>query len=186
MRRARLAIIVGAALLVTLLAMPTGVLAVEAVTVTGTVVRDGLPQTGVRVTVTVTGGDTIAVATTDEAGAFAVELEAGIGSEVTVSAIGQTFTSEPDARGCIHSETPIGRLTATIDSIPPAPLMVPLDQLRTSTVCAATATPRITPPSTDGLVAPRPGSASGGGLLLVLGALLLAGGGSLALARRRG
>ena len=186
MRRARLAVIVPVALLAALLAMPAGVMAAQSVTVTGTVVRDGLPQTGVRVTVTVTGGDTIAVATTDEAGAFVVEIEAGIGSEVAVSAVGQTFTSEPDAKGCVHTETPIGRLTATIEAVPPAPLQVALDQLRTSTVCTATGTPRITPPATDGLVAPRHGSASGGGLQVVLGALALAGSGALVLSRRRG
>lgn len=186
MRRPRLACLAPAALLAALLAMPTGVLAADAVTVTGTVVRDGLPQVGVHVTVTVTGGDLIAQATTDDAGAFSVEIEAGVGSEVQVSATGQTFTSEPDAQGCVHSETPVGRITATIDAIPPAPLEVALDQLRTSTVCGATATPRVTPPATDVVVTPLPGSTSGGGLLLVLGVLALAGSGSLALARRRG
>ena len=60
-----------------------------------------------------------------------------------------------------------------------------LDQLVTSTVCSATATPRLTPPSTDALVALRGGSASGAGIVLVLGALALAGTGSIVVASRR-
>ena len=186
MRRARLALLVPVALLAALLAMPAGVLAADPVIVTGTVVRDGQPVTGVRVTVSVAGDDTIAQATTDEAGAFSVEVEAVVGSEVSVSATGQTFTSDPDANGCIESETPVGSLTATLDAIPPAPLTVNLDQLRTSKVCGATASPRITPPATDSIFAPRPGSTPGGGVLVVLGILALVGGGSLALTRRLG
>lgn len=185
MRRARLTVLVPVALLAALLAMPAGAVAADTVTVTGTVVRDGLPQVGVRVTVTVSGSDLIAQGSTDEAGAFSVDLEAGVGSELVVSATGQTFTAEPDANGCVYSETPVGRLTAVIEAEPPAPLLVALDELRTSTVCAATATPRITPPATDGLVRPRPGTTPGGALLLVLGALALAGSGSLILAFRR-
>jgi hypothetical protein len=56
----------------------------------------------------------------------------------------------------------------------------------TGTVCTATVTPRITPPSTDARVATRPDATSGGGRLLVLGALALAGTGALVLAHRRG
>lgn len=187
--RARLApraILAPLALIAALLAMPAGVLAADVVTVTGTVVRDGLPQAGVRVTVTVTGSDLIAEATTDEAGAFTVELEAEVGSEVVVAAAGQTFTSEPDARGCVESETPVGRLVTVIEAVPPASLTVALDGLRTSTVCSATAAPQVTPPATDGVAAPRAGSsADGGGLLLVLGVLALVGSVPLTLARRR-
>ena len=59
MRRARLALLVPVALLAALLAMPAGVLAADPVIVTGTVVRDGQPVTGVRVTVNVAGDDTL-------------------------------------------------------------------------------------------------------------------------------
>ena len=55
----------------------------------------------------------------------------------------------------------------------------------TSTVCTATGTPRVTPPSTEALGAGRASGAPGGGLLLALGVLALLGGGALALARRR-
>lgn len=186
MRRARLALVVPLALLAGLLAMPGGVLAADAVTVTGTVVRDGQPVTGVHVSVTVTGGDTIAQATTDEAGAFSVEVEAGIGSQVAVSATGQVFTSPPDAKGCIHTEMPAGRLVATLETIPPAPLEVVMDQLVTGTVCQIQTTrPNITPPATDVAVGSRPGSAPSGGVLVVLGVLALVGTGSLVLANRR-
>ena len=186
MRRARLASLVPVALLAALLAMPAGVLAADAVVVTGVVVRDGQPVTGVDVTVTVKGGDTIAHATSDEAGAFAVEVEAVAGSEVTVWATGQAFTSEPDAKGCVHTEMPAGRLVTTLDAIPPAPLEVVLDQLVTGTVCQAQTTrPQITPPATDGPVGARAAGGPGGGWLPVLGLLLAASGGGLALAGAR-
>jgi len=186
MRRARLARLVPVALLAMLLAMPAGVLAADSVTVTGTVVRDGQPVTSVQVSVTVTGGDTIGQATTDEAGAFSVEVEAAVGSEVVVSAKGQVFTSEPDAKGCVHTEMPAGRLVATLETIPPAPLEVVMDQLVTGTVCAAqTIRPQITPPATDSAAGVRPGSTPSGGVVLVLGVLALATTGSLVLANRR-
>lgn len=186
MRRARLALLVPVALLAALLAMPAGVLAADTVTVTGTVVRDGEPVTGVQVSVTVTGGDTIAQATTDEAGAFSVDLEATAGSEVTIAAKGQVFTSDPDAKGCVHTEMPAGKLVATLETLPPPPLEVVMDQLVTATVCGTQTTrPAITPPATDSAVGTRPGSAPSGGILLVLGVLALAGTGSLVLANRR-
>jgi hypothetical protein len=185
MRRPRLACLIGVALLAALLAAPAGVLAADSVTVTGTVVRGGEPQVGVAVTVTVASGDTVATANTDEAGAFSVDIEAAMGSEVRVNATGQETRSGPDGNGCIHSETPIGSASEIIDAIPPAPLEVPLDQVRTSTACTATGAPQITPPATDVLRATPSGSTSGGGLLVVLGLLALLGSGSLALARRR-
>jgi len=184
-RRARPIALVAIALLAALLAAPTGVLAAGPVTVTGTVVRDGLPVTGASVTVSVVGGDLVASATTDETGAFTADIEALAGDQVSVSAKGQTFQSEPDARGCVHFETPTGSLAATLDTLPPGPLEVTLDQLVTSTVCGTTATPRVTPPATDAIAAPRPGSASRGGLLLALGVLALAGTASLLVASRR-
>jgi hypothetical protein len=185
MHRARLALVIPVALLAALLAMPSGVLAADPVVVTGTVVRDGQPVTGVHVAISVTGGDTIIEATTDEAGAFSAEVDAGIGSEVTFAARGQQFSSGPDARGCVHTEMPAGRLTTTLETIPPAPVQVVMDQVVTSTVCSLrTERPNITPPATDALVAPRRGSAPGG-LLVVLGVLALAATGSLLLAGRR-
>jgi hypothetical protein len=184
MRHTRLAILLPLLALATLLALPAGALAADTVTLGGAVVLDGAPVTGVAVTVSVVGSDTIAAAVTDENGAFAVEIEAAIGDEVRVTAKGQTFTSPPDGNGCVRTETPIGRASMTLVELPPAPLEVALDQLITSEVCGATATPRITPPATDAGF--RSGSGGpGSSLLLVLGGLVLVGGGALALARRR-
>ena len=169
--------------LVSLLAMPSAALAADPVSVSGTVVRDGAPVTGVQVVVSVTGSDQIVAATTDEAGAFAVQVEAEVGSEVRIDATGQTSRSEPDAQGCVRIETPAGELTFTIEALPLAALEVPLDDELTGVVCAPTATPGVTPPSTD---VPANGAArpSGTGLLLVLGVLAILAGGMIALARR--
>jgi hypothetical protein len=184
MRRARLATVTAIALLAALLAVPGGVLA-AGVTVTGTVVRDGAPVTGVDVVVSVTGTDTVVSATTDENGAFSVDLEAGVGDQVQAYATGQTFSSEPDERGCVQTETLVGRAAATIDALPPAPLAVALDQVLTTETCTATATPRVTPPATDVARGERPGGTSGGGLLVVLAAIALAAAGAPTLLRRR-
>ncbi len=59
-----------------------------------------------------------------------------------------------------------------------------MDDVLTGTVCGPTASPRITPPSTDA-TAGRVGSPSAAGLLLVLGAMSLVAGGVLALTARR-
>ena len=146
-------------------------------------VRDGAPVTGVEVVVSVTGSDQIVAATTDESGAFVVQLEVEAGSEVHVDATGQTSRSEPDAANCVHLETPTGSLTFTIQELPPAAVEVTLDEVLTGLVCGPTATPGLTTPSTDG-DASAPGTSSGGGTLLVLGVLALLTGGTLALARR--
>jgi hypothetical protein len=151
--------------------------------VTGTVVRDGAPVTGVEVVVRVGGSDVIASTHSDENGAFTVGVEAEVGAELQVHATGQTSRSDPDRRGCVRSETPIGDLTSTIEELPPAPLTVELDTVLTSTVCTATGRPGVTPPSTD-LVAASPGGTSGGGLLVVLGLLALLAGGTLAVGTR--
>jgi hypothetical protein len=185
MRRARHATVSSLLLLATLLAMPGVALAADPVTVSGTVVRDGAPVTGVSVTVTVVGSDVIAAAVTDENGAFAVDVEAAVGDVVQVSATGQTFTSPPDANGCVRTETPTGRASLALEQLPPAPIEVALDQLVTSEACGATHTPLLTPPATDAGAGTRPTSGAGGGLLLVLGVLAFAGAGSLAVARRR-
>lgn len=191
MRRARLAFLVPVALLgALLLASPTGVLAADTVTVTGTVVRDGQPVTGVAVTIGVSGSDLIGSAVTDESGAFAIDVELAVGAELRVTAMGQTSRSDPDARGCVHSETPTGSITVTVDTLPPPAVVVPMDGLITSTICSATAaprvTPRVTPPATDGLAGSPVRGGPDGGLVLVLGALAVTSAGSVALASRRG
>jgi hypothetical protein len=173
-----------ASVVVLLLAVPTGALAAQSVVVTGTVLRDGAPVTGVDVVVSVTGTDLIVSTATDESGEFTVAVEAGVGSELQVYATGRTSRSDPDRNGCITFETPIGQLTAVIAEVPPPPLSVNLDTVLTSTVCGATATPGVTPPSTD-VAGPTPPGGAGHGLLLVLGVLALAGGGALTIVPRR-
>ena len=167
-----------------LLALPGAALAAGPVTVIGTVVRDGAPVVAVEVVVTVTGTDIAATTATDEQGAFALELEAAVGDELQVFATGQTSRSGPDGAGCVRTETPIGEATSVIESIPPAPVEVDLDDVLRSTVCTATGTPGVTPPSTDGGMAPRDTGGAGTGLLLVVGVLALVGAAGLARARR--
>jgi hypothetical protein len=196
MRSARLALLLPIVLLATLIGTPAGVLAADPLVVTGKVVRDGSAVTGVAVTVSVTGSDQVASATTDDLGAFSVQVEAGVGDELQVFATGQTSRSDPDANGCVTSETPTGHLVVTLDSLQPAPLVVLLDKVVTGTACGATATPHptarphrtthagATPPSTDAI--PGGGTpGSGTGLPIVVAVLTLAGAVSLALVRGR-
>jgi hypothetical protein len=184
MRQIRPATVVIAVVAAALLALPSGVLAVDGVTVTGSVIREGAPVTGVDVVVSVTGSDMIVSAATDENGMFAVAVEAGVGSELQVFATGSTSQSDPDRNGCVTFETPIGQLTTIIEEVPPASLTVDLGTVLESTVCGATGTPGVTPPSTDA-GGPQTAGGVGGGLLLVLGVLGLAGAGALSVAPRR-
>jgi hypothetical protein len=199
MRRARLAVIALVCLVGVLTVAPAVALAADPVTLTGTVTRDGAPVAGVELVVTVVGQDEIVSGATDDDGAFAVDVDAGVGSEIEIFATGQTSRSDPDEKGCVSSETPVGRTTFTIDSLPPAPVEVVLDTVLTDTVCTATPTPEVTPPLTGKTPRPRQGATppatdtvgerpsrgSGSGFLLVLAGLALAGAGSLATLRHR-
>src|SRR3954451_24079331 len=159
MRLLRLAALVIVAVLAIAVA-PASALAADPITVSGTVVRDGVPVTAAKVVVSVTGGDQLASASTDEQGAFSVQVEAEVGSELRIEATGQTSRSDPDAANCVHSETPTGSLTTTIEALPLDHVEVAMDDVITSKVCGPTATPGITrpgitPPSTD---VARPGT----------------------------
>jgi hypothetical protein len=170
--------------LLALLALPGLALAAEPVAVTGTVVRDGAPVVGVEVVVRVQGTDVIGSTATDEQGGFSLEIEAAVGDSLELFATGQTSRSEPDPQGCIRTETPIGEATAVIEAVPPTPIEVDLDTVLTSTVCTATGTPRVTPPSTDG-AGPAALGGPGGGLGMVLAGLALVVAGALLLPRRQ-
>jgi len=183
MRPLRPAALVLVALLA-IFAAPAVAFAADPVTVSGTVVRDGAPVTGVQVVVTVTGSDQIASASTDEQGAFSVQVDAEVGSELRIEATGQTSRSDPDKASCVHLETPTGSLTTTIAAVPLDPLVVAMDDVLTGLVCGPTPTPGITPPSTD-VAGPGAAGTTASGLLLLLGALFVAGGATLALAHRR-
>jgi|1186.fasta_scaffold123892_1 hypothetical protein len=183
MRLLRLAALVIVAVLA-LAAVPASALAADPITVSGTVVRDGAPVTGAKVVVSVTGGDQVASASTDEQGAFSVQVEAEVGSELRIEATGQTSRSDPDAANCVHSETPTGSLTTTIAALPLDPVEVAMDKVVTGKVCGPTATPGITPPSTD-VAEPGAAGTSPSALLLILGSLSIVAATTLALARRR-
>lgn len=208
MRRTRAALVALTALVVMLLGVPAGALAADpaTVTVTGIVTREGAAVAGVAVVVTVTGRDQAIAATTDDAGAFTADVEAAVGDEIVLFATGQTSRSEPDAKGCVHIETPTGSATAMLEEVPPAPVEVILDTVLTDTVCSATptpgATPRpthraraaratdavragVTPPATDASGSGR-GTATGSGLVIVLGLLVFGTAGLLARTHRRG
>jgi hypothetical protein len=183
MPAARIAALLAFAL-VSLLAVPAAALAVEPVTVSGTVVRGGAPVNAAQVVVHVTGSDQLAATTTDEQGAFSVTVDAEVGSEVRIDVTGQTSRSGPDAQGCVTVETPSGALTFTIDAVPLEPLEVPMDDVVSGKVCGPTPTPRVTPPSTD-VLPPLSGSDAGVGLVVVLGLVSLLAGVGLALTARR-
>lgn len=185
MRPTRLVALASVALLVALLGIPATALAADPVTVTGTVVRDGAPVAGVDVTISVTGGDQVVSATTDDVGVFSVALDVIVGDELSVFATGQTSRSDPDAQGCVRSETPIGSLKTTLDTLPPAALEVQLDQVLSGTVCTVTGKPEITPPSTDAVGPGGSSRGSGTGVILVLGLLGVVATGALAAGRRR-
>jgi hypothetical protein len=182
MRPLRLVALVVVVLLALAL-VPAAALAADPVTISGTVVRDGSPVTGVQVVVSVTGSDQIVAATTDEQGAFSVQVDAVPGSDVRIEATGQTSRSDPDSANCVHLETPSGTLTFTIQALPVDPVVVTMDQVITGLVCGPTPTPRVTPPSTD-VASPPAGHAAETGLLVALGVMSLMIGASLSFARR--
>ena len=203
MSRLRLAAITALALL---LALPASVLAAT-VDVTGTVTApDGVSVAGVEIAVLVQGTDQIIATTTDDAGAWALQVDAEPGAVLEVNATGAQTQSEPGEDGCVTLSTPIGRLEVTIVELPLAAIEVPLDGVITDETCPETPTPEPvvtpepkpeptppftgggtaakTPPSTDALGSD--GSRAVGSAFLVLaGVLAMAGGGSVAIARRR-
>jgi hypothetical protein len=203
MRRSR-AIVALIALAAALLAAPTGVVAAEpgTVTVTGNVTREGAGVAGANVVVTVTGRDQAVAAVTDDAGDFTADIEASVGDGIVVFASGQTSRSEPDAQGCVHTETPTGSTTTTLDEVPPAPVEVVLDTVLTDTVCTPTPSPKptpgathrprassapragVTPPTTDA-TGSGTGTTAGSGLAIVLAGLALVAAGLLARTGRR-
>ena len=138
MSRLRMAV---AAALAFVLVLPATVLAAT-VDVGGTVTNlDGTPAVGAEIAILIQGSDTIVATTTDEAGAWALQLDAEPGATLEVNGTGVSTASEPDADGCITTTTPSGQTTATIPADGPVPAIdFPLDNLITGTACA-TATP---------------------------------------------
>ncbi len=170
--------------LVSILALPSAALGADPVTVSGTVVRDGTPVNAAQVVVHVSGSDQLAATTSDEQGAFSVQVDAEVGSELRIDVTGQTSRTDPDKQNCVKVETPTGELTVTIAALPLDPVEVAMDQVVGGTVCGPTPTPGVTPPSTDALPAAVSGG-SGTGVLVVLGVLAVLAAGGLALVARR-
>ncbi len=172
------------------LLVPAGIAAAaELVDVAGTVrTPDGAAVAGVEVLVSVAGSDIVTPATTDEGGAYAVQVEAGIGDTLEVRATGATVRTGPDADGCTQSRTPTGRAFVVIEALPPSPVDVVLDGLIEDETCAATGkpTPDPTPPSTDAVAAVRPAGVDAGAMSwLLVGSAWLTAVGAIAAVRRR-
>jgi hypothetical protein len=172
------------------LLVPAGLAAAaELVDVSGTVrTTDGAAAAGIEVLVSVAGSDIVVPATTDENGAYAVQVEAAAGDTLEVRATGATVRTGPDAEGCTQSRTPTGRTSVILETLPPGPVDVLLDDLIESETCAATGkpTPGPTPPSTDVVAAVRPAGADAGAMTwLLVGFSWLAAAGAIAAVRRR-
>jgi hypothetical protein len=179
-RAARVAGITLAALLM----VPATALAADPVTVSGLVTRDGAPAAAVEVALLVDGSDLVFSATTGDDGAFAVAVEAGIGSKIAIRATGPTVVSETGENGCVRRDTPIGSIALTLDTLTPDAVTVPLDAVISSSVCSATGRPDPVLPATDGPDAARPGT-PGTGAGAVLAALAILAGLALVTGRHR-
>jgi hypothetical protein len=182
-RRAHVARIVLIAL-VSLLALPASAFAVDPVTLSGTVTRDGLPVAGVEVAVTMDASDLILSTTSGADGSYSLVVEAAIGSQVLLRATGPTATSDPGEDGCVRRETPIGSTTLTLETLTPDPVVIALDQVISGIVCSATGRPDVTPPPTDGDTPAGTQTPGGGPGLLVLAVLAVVVGVVLATGRR--
>ena len=193
-----LRLIVAAALALVLVLPATALAATFDVggTVTNT---DGSPAVGAEITILVQGTDQIVATTTDENGAWALQLDAEPGAVLEVNGTGQSTSTEPDADGCTTTTTPSGQVNATIPAEGTVPAIdFPLDNPLTGTVCA-TATPPdtgggnggggnggggeapaeqqpdtagVTPPSTDTLPVAKGSTTAGNATFLVLGVLV--------------
>jgi hypothetical protein len=185
MSRLRL-IAIGALALV--LALPASAMAAT-VDVTGTVTAaDGItPAAGVEIAILVEGSDEIHAATSDESGAWAVQLDLVAGDVLEVNATGESSRTEPDDEGCVGVITPTARVEVTVGETALEPIAIVLDGEISSEICAATATPEaevtpraegtprsepgVTPPSTD--AGPGAARTTGSGTLVIVGLLAL-------------
>lgn len=163
---------IAVAVLVLVGLVPAIALAADAPDVTGTVTLDGKPVEGAAVSVSMAGADMVWSAITDAGGAFGVTTGVTSGQSLTIGAITPSTQSSPDENGCVTFAAMSGRLSVVVDALPVPPVEVVLDQPVDSTVCSATASPRVgpTPPPTDASSSTR----TGGGTTLLLGAVGLA------------
>jgi hypothetical protein len=152
--------------------VPAIALAADAPDVTGTVTLGGKAVEGATVSASIAGSDMVWSAITDAAGAFSLTSGVTAGQTLTIRAITPSTQSSPDENGCVAFSATSGMLTVAVDALPVAPVEVVLDQPIVSSVCAATASPRVgpTPPPTDAGTSTR----TGGGATLLLVAVGLA------------
>jgi len=145
-----------AAALALVLVLPATVLAAT-FDVGGTVTNtDGSPAAGAEITILVQGTDQILATTTDESGAWTLQVDADPGAVLEVNGTGASTSTEPDADGCTTTTTPSGQVTATLPAEGEVPAIdFPLDNLLSGTVCAT-----VTPPDTGG---GNGGNGNGGG-----------------------
>ena len=202
--------LITAAALALVLVLPATALAAT-FDVGGTVTTaDGAPAVGAEITILVQGTDQIHATTTDENGAWALQLDAEPGAILEVNGTGQSTTTEPDADGCITTTTPSGQVNATIPAEGTVPAIdFPLDDPLTGIVCPDPATPPttgggggnggggeapakqqpdtagLTPPSTDTLSMAKGSTTAGNAMFLVLGVLVGLTGAVLVLTDRR-
>jgi hypothetical protein len=206
--------LIAAAALALVLVLPATALAAT-VDVGGTVTAtDGAPAVGAEITILVQGTDQIFATTTDENGAWALQLDAEPGAVLEVNGTGQSTTTEPDEAGCTTTTTPSGQVNATIPAEGTVPAIdFPLDNVLTGSVCATVTPPDtgggggngggngggggeapakqqpdtagVTPPSTDTLPVAKSGTTAGNAMFLVLGVLVGLTGAVLVLTDRR-
>ena len=201
-----LRLIVAAALALVLVLPATALAATFDVggTVTNT---DGSPAAGAEITILVQGTDQIVATTTDESGAWSLQLDAEPGAVLEVNGTGVSTSTGPDADGCTTTTTPSGQVNATLPAEGEVPAIdFPLDNLLTGTVCASATPPDtggggggggdapaeqqpdtagVTPPSTDTLSVARGSTTAGNAAFLVLGVLVGLTGSVLVLTDRR-
>ena len=112
----------------------------------GTVSAGGAPAGGVEIAVLVQGTDEILSTTSDDNGAWTLQVDVEPGSVLEVNGTGQTTKSEPDAAGCVISSTPSGQVVVTV----PAEGAVPAIDLDLGTILTAKDCTVVTPPDTGG------------------------------------
>jgi hypothetical protein len=172
---------------------------------------DGAPAVGAEITILVQGTDQIHATTTDENGAWALQLDAEPGAVLEVNGTGLSVSTEPDAKGCITTTTPSGQVNATIPAEGTVPAIdFPLDNPLSGTVCSTVTPPDtggsnggggngggeapekqqpdtagVTPPATDALPVAKGGTTAGNTMFLILGVLVGLTGAVLVLTDRR-
>lgn len=140
MSRRSIALIAASALFLIVAALPSTAFAADP-DVSGTVVKDGAPVEGARVSVWIRSTDMAFAATTDASGAWSVTTGVAVGQSLSISAQGAEVQSSPDADGCVAYTTDVGATDIDVTELPLAPVEVVLDEVIKAEVCSTTASP---------------------------------------------